>query len=55
MPFLLNIGKDFNILKLMNRREKRFELIKLSFITHLSTFGSKMSQTLKIMDLKMYL
>jgi hypothetical protein len=34
----------------MIRREKGFELIKNVFITHLSTFGSKMFLTLKIMD-----
>jgi len=34
----------------MIRREKRFELMKIVFITHLSTFGSKVFLTLKIMD-----
>jgi hypothetical protein len=34
----------------MIRREKGLELIKIIFITHLSTFGSKMFLTLKIMD-----
>jgi hypothetical protein len=31
-------------------REKGFESMKLVFITHLSTFGSKLFLTLKIMD-----
>jgi hypothetical protein len=48
VPFLLKIGKDFNTLTLMNRREKGLELIKFSFITHLSTFGSRMFLTLKL-------
>jgi hypothetical protein len=48
-PFLLKIGKEFNI---MIRRAKRFELMKIVFITHLNTFGSKMFLTLKIMDFK---
>jgi hypothetical protein len=34
----------------MNRRAKRFELTIKKFITFLSTFGSKMFLTLKIMD-----
>jgi hypothetical protein len=34
----------------MIRKEKGFELIKIVFITHLSTFGSKLLLTLKIMD-----
>jgi hypothetical protein len=34
----------------MFRRAKRFELIKIIFITHLITFGSKAFLTLKIMD-----
>jgi hypothetical protein len=34
----------------MIRREKGFELMKIVFITNLSTFGSKMLLTLKIMD-----
>jgi len=36
----------------MIRREKKLELMKIIFITHLSTFGSKMFLTLKIMDFK---
>ncbi len=34
----------------MIRKEKGFELMKIIFITNLSTFGSKMFLTLKIMD-----
>jgi len=34
----------------MFRRAKGFELIKIIFITHLITFGSKVFLTLKIMD-----
>ncbi len=34
----------------MIRREKLFELMKMFFITDLSTFGSKVLLTLKIMD-----
>jgi hypothetical protein len=34
----------------MNRRAKRFEPMKIDFITHLSTFGSKVFLTLKITD-----
>jgi len=34
----------------MIRRAKKLELMKIVFITHLSTFGSKMLLTLKIMD-----
>ncbi len=34
----------------MVRRAKVFELIKIVFITHLSTFGSKVFLTLKIID-----
>ncbi len=52
--FLPNVHHSFwkleRILTLMIRREKGFELIKNVFITHLSTFGSKMFLTLKIMD-----
>jgi len=48
-PFLLKIEKEF---KLMIRRAKGFELMKIVFITHLNTFGSKMFLTLKIMDFK---
>ncbi len=45
-PFLLKIGK---ILTLMIRRAKKLELMNF-FITHLSTFDSKVFLTLKIMD-----
>jgi hypothetical protein len=34
----------------MIRKAKGLELMKIVFITHLSTFGSKMFLTLKIMD-----
>jgi len=34
----------------MIRKEKRFELMKIIFKTYLSTFGSKVFLTLKIMD-----
>jgi hypothetical protein len=34
----------------MIRKAKGFELIKIAFITHLNTFGSKVFLTLKIMD-----
>jgi hypothetical protein len=34
----------------MIRRENGLELMKIIFITYLSTFGSKMFLTLKIMD-----
>jgi len=34
----------------MIRRAKGFELMKIVFITHLNTFGSKVFLTLKIMD-----
>ncbi len=36
----------------MIRRAKGLELMKIVFITNLSTFGSKMFLTLKIMDFK---
>jgi hypothetical protein len=36
----------------MIRKTKGLELMKNIFITNLSTFGSKMFLTLKIMDLK---
>ncbi len=39
-----------NILTLMIRRAKRFELMKMVFITNLNTFDSKMLLNLKIMD-----
>jgi hypothetical protein len=38
------------ILPLMIRRAKGLELMKIVFITHLNTFGSKVFLTLKIMD-----
>jgi hypothetical protein len=34
----------------MIRRAKRLKLMKIIFITYLSTFGSKVFLTLKIMD-----
>jgi hypothetical protein len=34
----------------MIKKEKKLELMKISFITHLNTFGSKVFLTLKIMD-----
>jgi hypothetical protein len=34
----------------MIKRAKTLELMKIVFITHLNTFGSKMFLTLKIMD-----
>jgi hypothetical protein len=34
----------------MIKREKGFELMKIVFITHLSTFCSKVFSTLKIID-----
>ncbi len=34
----------------MIRMSKRIELMKIVFITHLNTFGSKVFLTLKIMD-----
>jgi len=46
-PFLKKLK---SILTLMIRKEKGFELMKIFFITNLSTFGSKMLLTLKIMD-----
>jgi hypothetical protein len=46
-PFLLKIEE---ILTLMIKKEQRLELIKIIFITHLSTFSSKLFLTLKIMD-----
>jgi hypothetical protein len=46
-PFLLKIGKDFNI---DDQKAKGPELMKIVFITHLNTFGSKVFLTLKIMD-----
>jgi len=38
------------ILTLTIRREKRFEVMKIGFITNLNTFGSKVFLTLKIVD-----
>jgi len=38
------------ILTLIIRREKGLEVMKIIFITNLSTFGSKVFFTLKIMD-----
>jgi hypothetical protein len=35
---------------MMVRKAKGFELMKIVFITHLNTFGSKVFLTLKIMD-----
>jgi hypothetical protein len=46
----LKIEEDF--LTLVIRRANGFELMKIVFITHLSTFGSKVILTLKIMDFK---
>jgi hypothetical protein len=34
----------------MIRRAKVFEAMKIVFVTHLNTFGSKVFLTLKIMD-----
>ncbi len=55
--FLLpNVHHSFlkleRILTLMIRREKRFELMKMIFITDLNTFGSKVLLILKSMDFK---
>ncbi len=36
----------------MIRREKWLELMKIVFITHLNTFGSKVLLSLKFMDFK---
>jgi hypothetical protein len=38
------------ILALMLKRAKGLEMMKIVFITHLSTFGSKVLLTLRIMD-----
>jgi hypothetical protein len=46
-PFLLKIKED---LTLMIKTTKRFEPMKIVFITDLSTFHSKMLLTLKIMN-----
>jgi hypothetical protein len=40
------------ILTLMIKKAKGLELMKIVFITHLNTFGSKVLLTLKIMDFK---
>jgi hypothetical protein len=40
------------ILRLIIRRAKGLKLMKIVFITHLNTFGSKVFLTLKIMDFK---
>ncbi len=37
-------------LTLIIKKEKWFQLMKINFITHLNTFGSKVFLTLKIMD-----
>ncbi len=39
-----------SILAFMIRKAKKFELIKIIFITRLNTFGSKMFLNLKLMD-----
>ncbi len=52
--FLSNVHHYFwkleRILTLMIRKEKGLELMKIIFIIHLNTLGSKMFLTLKIMD-----
>ncbi len=52
--FLPNVHHSFQklerILTFMIRRAKVIELMKIVFITYLSTFGSKVFLTLKIMD-----
>jgi len=52
--FLPNVHHFFwkleRILTLIIRREKGLEVMKIIFITNLSTFGSKVFFTLKIMD-----
>jgi len=52
--FLPNVHHSFlkleMILTLMFRKAKGLELMKIIFITNLSTFGSNMLLTLKIMD-----
>ncbi len=51
--FLPNVHHSFlkleSSLTLMIKREKGLELMKIVFITHLNTFGSKVFLTLKIM------
>jgi len=46
-PFFFLIKEDFI---LMIKNTKGLQLMKIKFITHLSTFGSKVFLTLKIMD-----
>ncbi len=52
--FLQNVHHSFfkleRILTLMIKKAKGLELMKIIFITHLSTFGSKMFLTLKTID-----
>jgi len=52
--FLPNVHHSFlklkRIVTLMIRKAKGLELMKIVFITHLSTFGSKVFLTLKIID-----
>ncbi len=52
--FLPNVHHSFwelkRILTLIIRRAKKIESMTIVFITHLSTFGSKVLLTLKIMD-----
>ncbi len=52
--FLSNVHHAFRklkrILTLMIKKAKGLELMKIVFITHLCTFGSKVFLTLKIMD-----
>jgi hypothetical protein len=50
-----SFSKLEKILTLMIRRAKGLELMKLFFMTLLSTFGSKMFLTLKIMDFEIFL
>jgi len=45
-----SIFKLKRILTLMIRKAKGLELMKIIFITHLNTFGSKVFLTLKIID-----
>ncbi len=45
-----SLWKLERILTLMIIKAKRFELMKIIFIIHLNTFGSKVLLTLKIMD-----
>jgi hypothetical protein len=56
--FLPNVQHSFlkmdKILTLMIKREKSLELMKICFITHFNTFGSKMFLTLKLWILKMW-